>query len=245
MRQLISNKDIIKENFLKFYNDDTFYIIKIFSRKKDAIVNDSEDIFRNVFGSHNERLITNYYISSEEDFEKYYKVSEHIVNNIPYTRAYFNVNPKSKKKALLHLNDRVNQLVTNFINNDNADVGKKIQALSYSVLSRPEADQNRNLNWVILDVDVFEEKYKDNVGPNCVLMTDFENILKTNSIEYVDYPTLNGHHFIINRRDYGKYFANPKSIFHNDYKRFISNDFVDEKKDAAALLFYKNYSAGR
>ena len=75
MRQPISNKEIIKNNFLKFYNDDTFYIIKIFSRKKDAIVNDDEDIFKNVFGSHNERLIANYYISNEEDFEKYCKVS--------------------------------------------------------------------------------------------------------------------------------------------------------------------------
>lgn len=36
MNHLISNKDIIKKNFLKFYNDATFYIIKIFSRKKDA-----------------------------------------------------------------------------------------------------------------------------------------------------------------------------------------------------------------
>lgn len=109
------NQDCYDYEFQLDDLDNSNLEIELFSRKKDAIVNNEEDIFKNVFGSHNERLIANYYISSEEDFEKYCKVSEHIVNNIPYTRAYFNVNPKSKKKALLHLNDRVNQLVTNFI----------------------------------------------------------------------------------------------------------------------------------
>ena len=64
-------------------------------------------------------------------------------------------------------------------------------------------------------------------------MTDFENILKANKIEYVDYSTLNGHHFIINHRDYGKYFANPKSIFHNDYKRFITQSAVTKDGEVA------------
>lgn len=236
---MLSNKDTIKENFLNFHDDDTFYVIKIFSRKKDAIVSNGEDTFKNVFGSHNERLIANYYIANEEDFEKYCKVAQHLVEKIPYTRAYFNINPKSKKKALLHLNNRVNELVTNFINNDKVDVGKKIQGLSYSVLSQQDADKARDLNWIILDIDVYEDKHKENVGSNCTKIVEFETMLKACEINFIQYRTANGHHFIINHKDYGKYFANPKSQLHKSYIDFISNDFVDEKKNAAALLYWK------
>ncbi len=234
-----SNKDIIKEKFLKFYDNDTYYVIKVFSRKKYAIVDNTEDVFKNIFGSHNERLISNFTITNEEDFEKYCKVAEYLVDSIPYTRAYFNVNPKSKKKTLIQLNDRANRLTESFINGDNIDLAKQVQALSFSILSGADSDKHRDLNWIILDVDVYEDKHKDSVSNNCTKIVNFITMLKACNINYVEYRTVNGHHFVINHKDYGKHFINPNSQLCGDYKEFISNDFVDEKKNSAALLFWK------
>lgn len=233
---MIDNEKLIKENFLNFENNDIFYLIKIFVRKKDAITSNSEDIFKNVFGSHNERLLASYVVNSLEDFEKYTKICKHLLKNVPYSRAYFNVNPKSKTKALLTLNNQVQKLMHAKIQNDAIDISKKIQSLSYSILSKPEANVHRNKNFIVVDVDVYEEKYKSNLEDNLKKIDYIVRKIKELKIWYIQYKTINGLHIILKHKDMS-ILKNPKSKYCYMWNDFINNDFVDIKENAAILLY--------
>lgn len=241
---IYDNSELILREFLKFYNDDTYYLIKIFSRKKDSLTSGEEDIFKNIFGSHNERMICTYCVKSREDFEKYFNISKHIVKSIPYTRAYLNVNPKSEIKSLVTLNNEVNKMLTAKLYGDKPKIASWIHGLSYSILSKPEANLNRDLNWVIVDVDLYDERY-ENIKEETILAyfnfkAELEKAnLKQHNINYVEYETPNGLHLLLSYK-HAPLFKNPKGELFETYKTLISKESVEEKIDAAILLYCEN-----
>lgn len=238
---IYDNSQLILDNFIKFYNDDTYYLIKIFSRKKDSLKNMEEDVFKGVFGNHNERLITSFYVRSIDDFNKYFAITKYLVNSIPYTRAYFNVNPKSEIKSLVTLNNEVNKMLTAKLYGDNVKIAPWIRGLSYSILSKPEANLDRNYNWIILDVDIYDERYTNIAEQTNLAYNNFKaRIEKLNTegynIKYIEYKTPNGVHLLLSHK-YAPLFKNPKGELTDVYNELISKESVDEKIDGAALLY--------
>lgn len=233
---IYDNSQLILDNFLKFYNDDTYYLIKIFSRKKDSLKNMQEDVFKGVFGNHNERLITSFYVKSIDDFNKYFAISKYLVNSIPYTRAYFNVNPKSEIKSLVTLNNEVNKMLTAKLYGDNIKIAPLIHRLSYSILSKPEANLGRNYNWIILDVDMHDERYTNIIKETSLAYNNFKAKAKEYNIEYIEYKTPNGFHLLLSYK-YAPLFKNPKGKLFNVYNELISKESVDEKIESAILLY--------
>lgn len=233
---IIDNYELFRENlFNSCENGETYYVIKVFVRKKDFKSNGAIDKFKGLFGSHSERVIYSTSFSNYEEFERYYNLVKIICDSVPYSRAYINTDIKDTRKTVVELGNKVNEITKRLIMSGKTDIGlhREITKISRSITSLKECDADRNLNWLLLDVDCFGE---DNKEEDCNKVLDFKYKLDEYKIKYIFYRTLNGFHILLSMKDASK-FKNPNGEFTSIYNEFVKNSFVDVKSNSAALLY--------
>lgn len=233
---IIDNYELLKNKMFKSCdNGETYFVIKIFVRRKDFKANGSLDIYKELFGSHSERVIYYTSFSNYEEFERYYQLVKILCDNIPYSRAYINTDMKDTKKTVVSLFNKVNEISKRLIMKGETDTGlhREITKISRSVTSLKECDADRKYNWVLLDVDCFGE---DNSPDDWDKALKFKERLDEVKIDNIFYKTLNGCHILLSMKDAGK-FKNPKGDFTQIYNEFVGNSFVDVKENSAALLY--------
>lgn len=233
---IIDNYELFKDKIFKNSdNGETYFVLKVFVRKKDFKANGALDTYKGLFGSHSERVIYSTSFSNYEEFERYYQLIKILCDNIPYSRAYINTDVKDTRKTVLELGNKVNEITKRLIMKGETDTGlhREITKISRSITSLKECDANRNLNWILLDVDCFGE---DNKEEDCNKVLDFKYKLDEFNINYIFYRTLNGFHILLSMKDASK-FKNPNGEFISIYNEFINNSFVDVKTNSAALLY--------
>lgn len=237
----VNNFELIKDKLFKPSEDgESFYIIKVFVRRKDVIEDPVlSEIYRNAFGAHSERLIDSFSVSTHKEFEDYFNLAKTLCDNIPFSRAYFNVNRKSTRKALRELNKQVTALSERIIMSGNVYPGmvKEISRIARSVTSIKEVDESRDQNWILLDCDFFESKHEKELKKYAFqLHYQLRDELKDHNIDFVEYSTPHGKHILIPNK-YAHLFKNPKGEMFELYQHFIGLDCIDEKINAAAILY--------
>lgn len=233
---LIDNYELFKDKMFKSCdNGETYFVIKVFVRKKDFKANGTIDAFKGLFGSHSERVIYSTSFSNYEEFERYYQLVKILCDNIPYSRAYINTDMKDTKKTVIHLFDKVKEISKRLIMKGETDTGlhREITKISRSITSLKECDADRKYNWILLDADCFGETNEEN---DCNTVLEFKYRLDEAGINHVFYRTLNGFHILLSMKDASR-FKNPKGDFTQIYNEFVNNSFVDVKNNSAALLY--------
>ena len=233
---IVDNYELLKNKMFKSCdNGETYFVLKVFVRKKDFKANGSLDIYKGLFGSHSERVIYSTSFSNYEEFERCYQLVKILCDNIPFSRAYINADMKDTKKTVVSLYNKVNEISKRLIMKGETDTGlhREITKISRSVTSLKECDADRKYNWVLLDVDCFGE---DNSPDDWYKALKFKERLDEVEIDNIFYKTLNGCHILLSMKDAGK-FKNPKGDFTQIYNEFVGNSFVDVKENSAALLY--------
>lgn len=210
---LVDNFDVIK-SYLRFDNDDFFYIISIIKRKKDPGNEEQKDP---------QKVKDSFTISSLEDYER---VKQRIIDCCKRynARAYFYLNRRSHRQIAL----QTLKLIADYIACEQYSAVKHAYHTACGQHSKEESSTKK---WII-DFDSKDEKVFNEL---CTKLEEYqknkdrpETIFKY----YGSIKTLNGYHFIVGPCDprvfqqiFGDVPLNIKEDIHKNNPTLLYCDF--------------------
>lgn len=244
MNKCIDNFELFRE-FLNFSKEDYYYNIKIIVRAKDV---GKDSPYLKSFTTHNEHVVSWFSIYSLDQFNRMESFIKALLDNNPF-RAYIELNTKSNAKATYNLQNTINGNMADFLKSDMSHYTVlRLDALVRSVVSKDNSCVNRDLSWVLLDIDnVLNTKsiYKNTIS-NAV-----NSIRKKNIVPIYSYETITGIHVILPVKEYRRYLeisANmeygegvnryvPTNNIFSELNAILNYGPTDIKENANGLLY--------